>query len=393
MAEDWTNWSGAVRAAPERIITPKSEAELVDLVKTAARDAKTVRVAGTGHSFVPLCATDGFLVSLDGLQGVISADRARLRAAVRGGTKLHQLGGPLREADMAMENLGDIDRQSIAGVISTATHGTGHGIGNLANQAVGLRLITATGEVLECSPEQLPEVFKAAQVSLGALGIISQVTLRLVPAYRLHERIWRVSFGQCMAELERLIHENRHFEFFWSPGRDECMMKALNPTQAPPDALIDREGERIDHSDRVFPSVRDVKFNEIEFSVPEANGPACLRELRELMLTKHQEVRWPLEYRTVAADDIPLSPHYRRDSVAISAHQAAELPYKAFFADVEAVFRNHGGRPHWGKIHTHSGPELAKLYEKWADFHEIRRRLDPRGRFLNTYLRDLFAEA
>ena len=167
-------------------------------------------------------------------------------------------------------------------------------------------------------------------------------------------------------------------------------MKSLNPTEAEPDDLPGVEGERIDHSDRIFPSVRSIKFNEIEFAVPESRGPDCFRELRALMRGKHKDIRWPLEYRTVAADDITISTNYRRDTVAISAHQSNLLDQREFFADVEAVFRNHEGRPHWGKLHTHTAKELSELYPMWDTFQEVRERLDPRGLFMNDFLRRIF---
>jgi len=192
-----------------------------------------------------------------------------------------------------------------------------------------------------------------------------------------------------MAGLDHHIAATRHFEFFWRPRTDRCDMKALQPTEAVPAAVAGREGERIGWSDEIFPSERSVKFNETEFAVPEAAGPDCLREIRELMRTRHPDVAWPLEYRTLAADEIPLSPAHRRATVTISVHQAAELPYAGFFADVEAVFRNHGGRPHWGKHHTHRAAELRALYPEWERFHAQRHRMDPHGRFLNDYLRRL----
>ena len=398
----WTNWSGSVSCTPQIIATPNSEAELIELVKEASRAGARVRVVGTGHSFLPLCAGDGVLISLDSLQGVISTQREQLTATVWAGTKIHQLGDPLWDAGMAMENMGDIDRQSIAGAISTGTHGTGRTLGNISTQVVGLRLITASGDPVECSPDINPEIFQAARVSLGAFGIITQITLRLLPAYQLHERTWVASFDECMDQLDQLIASNRHFEFFWAPREDACAMKALNPTTetAPgqrgmPEKVVGRltryvREERIDCSYRIFPSERHLRFNEMEFAVPEVNGPDCLREIRQLMQTKHADVAWPIEYRTLHADDIDLSPAYERATVTISIHQANDLPHQSFFADAEAIFRNHHGRPHWGKLHSHTACELQALYPRWDHFQTLRRQLDSGSLFLNDYLRHLF---
>jgi FAD/FMN-containing dehydrogenase len=394
-----------VSCEPQSLETPASETELINLIHQANAAHLTVRVAGTGHSFTPLCASNGLLISLDRLQGLVSTDPARLEATIWAGTKIQRLGEPLWRAGLAMMNMGDIDRQSLAGAISTGTHGTGRGLGSISTQVVGLRLLTASGEVVDCSTQLEPDLFKAGQVSLGALGIITQMTLRLAPAYQLQERSWVIPTQACLANLDQLIAENRHFEFFWSPKEDACAAKALNPTEQPPnEGELDPKnepgpqsppgtlaryikGQRIDHSYRIFPSERTVLFNEIEFALPEAKGPDCFLEIRQLMQTKYPQVTWPIEYRTLGADDIYLSPAYGRASVTISVHQAHHLPYEAFFADVEAIFRNHEGRPHWGKVHSHTASQLRSLYPMWDQFQQVRERLDPQGRFMNDYLR------
>ncbi|MGI8688465.1 MAG: D-arabinono-1,4-lactone oxidase [Thermomicrobiales bacterium] len=402
---EWTNWAGGVTCVPARLAMPESEAALVALFREAEHTGWEMRVAGSGHSFVPLCASNGVLLSLDGMQGVVETEPAAMQATIWAGTKIHQIGAPLLAVDMAMETMGDIDRQSLAGAIGTGTHGTGPTLGSIATQVVGLRLLTASGDYLDCSAEREPEIFAAARVSLGMLGIITRVTLRLLPAYRLHEHTWIASFDECMADLATLIAATRHFEFFWSPGDDACAMKALHPTDAEqweqPEAEPDVQGrlaryvhpDRVDWSYRILPSERNIRFNEMEFAVPAAHGPDCLRESRQLMREKHPDVTWPGEYRTLHADDIPLSPAYGRETVTISIHQDATLPHHPFFTDAEAIFRNYHGRPHWGKMHWHSGRDLRDLYPLWDQFHTVRARMDPTGRFLNAYLREqLLAE-
>jgi FAD/FMN-containing dehydrogenase len=381
---------------------PRSEDELRALVAQAVKAGQTVRVAGTGHSFIPLCASDGLLLSLDNLQGLVSADRNTRQATVWAGSKIWQLGEPLLAAGLALENQGDIDRQAIAGAVSTGTHGTGRGIGSMSTQVVGLRIVTATGEIVECSPAVEPELFRAARTSLGAFGVISQITLACLPTYRLHERTWVEPFERCFANLESHIAATRHFEFFWSPGEDACAMKSLQPVMSdapqpelaaalPAEGRLGRymKSERVDWSYRIFPSERNVKFNECEFAIPYENGPECVREIRSLMLSKHREVAWPIEYRTLGADDIDLGPAHGRETVTISVHQAAELPHLRFFSDVEAIFRNHHGRPHWGKWHSHRARDLRDLYPQWDHFSALRERLDPKGTFLNGYLREM----
>jgi FAD/FMN-containing dehydrogenase len=250
--------------------------------------------------------------------------------------------------------------------------------------------MTAAGEALECSRDMHPEVFRAGRVSLGALGVITAVRLQLIPAYRLHERLWKEPIDACLARLDEQIASNRHFEFFWYPATDLAHAKALNPTELEPSAVAGREGERIDASWRVFPTVRENRFNEMEYSLPAEAGPDCFREIRELTRHRHAAVTWPVEYRTLAADDIDLSTALARDTVTISIHQDARLECRPFFTDAEKIFRAHQGRPHWGKMHSLGATELRPLYPPWDHFLEIRRGLDPSDAFLNPHLRQLF---
>ncbi len=393
MGEGWRNWSGAVTASPERIVRPRSEDELSAIVRAASERGQTVRVLGSGHSFVPLCATDGVLVELDDLQGIVTIDRDRRRVEVWAGTKLYQLGMPLRAEGLAMENLGDIDRQSLAGAISTGTHGTGRALRSLSTQVVGLRLVTAAGELFDIGADEATgtsDLLRAAALSLGAFGVITRVTLRVLPAYRLRERTWTESFDESLGRLEERVSGHRHFEFFWWPKTDRCFLKTLDPTLDPAAPRDAAAGERVGPSDHILPSLRFHKFNEIEYAVPAASGPACVRELRSLIVERFSALEWPLEYRTLAADELMLSPTGGRDVVTISAHQAAGLPHEAEFSAIESVLLDHGGRPHWGKWHSR-GPEFfERAYPEWQSFLAVRRRLDPMGLFLNEYLAQLF---
>jgi FAD/FMN-containing dehydrogenase len=389
--EQWSSWAGAVQCTPRRIARPASEAEIVATVRLARSDGENVRVVGTGHSSMPLCATDGVLVSLDLFEGLVACDRERGLAEVRAGTKLTRLGPLLVEQGLALHNLGDVDVQSLGGALATGTHGTGRTLANLSSCVVGMRLVTASGEIVECSAEREPDLLRAARVSLGALGIASSARLSLLPAYRLHERVWQAPIEELLPEVERRVDATRHFEFFWFPKPDRAEAKTLHPTDADPASVEGRKGERIGWSSAVLPSLRELRFHEMEYSVPEAVGLDCFRAVRERMRTKHRDVVWPVEYRTVAADDAWLSPAHVRATVTISLHQDGRLPFREFFADVEPILCEAGGRPHWGKIHTRSREELRGSYPMWDRFVETRRRLDPRGVFLNDHLRALFA--
>ncbi|MBM4382570.1 MAG: FAD-binding protein [Deltaproteobacteria bacterium] len=399
---EWSNWSGSVRFTPAEKVAPTSVAEVQAAVARAAKAGRGVRAIGSGHSFTPLCETQGLQLVTSRLRGVESVDTARREAWLLGGSKLYQVGEPLRKAGLALSTMPDIDRQALAGSIATGTHGTGRTIGSLSSYVTGVRLVLASGDTLEATPDKHPEIFRAAQVSLGALGVITHVRLALEPAFRLRERNWTAPFEACMAQLESHVAQNRHFEFFWFPDpnafvpaklpKDLCGMKSLNPTKEPRDFerwddAAQTRGERVGWSDTIYASPRDTAFNEIEFAIPAERGPDCVRELRQLMLTKHKDALWPLEYRTVKPDEALLSPDCGRATVTISAHQAAERPYRPYFDDVEAIFRNHGGRPHWGKIHKLGAKELAPLYPKWDAFQRVRKELDPKGVFLNAFLR------
>jgi FAD/FMN-containing dehydrogenase len=390
MTQTWCNWSRSVRCAPQRIEKPAGEAELSKLLRESALE---VRVAGRGHSHTPLVATRGLLLELDALTGIEACDPAAREATVRAGTRLSQLGAPLREQGLAMENLGDVDVQALAGALATGTHGTGCRLRSLPNQVVGLRLFTAAGERLDCTDASAPRVFAAARLGLGALGVVSAVRLRLLPAYQLHERIWREDVEPALETLAERIASNRHFEFFWLPQKDRLELKALNPSTLPPGPVPDRRRERVGPAHEILPSARDVLHVEMEYAVPAEHGVACFLALRDRMRRRYPEVVWPIEYRTVASDEIPLSPACGRETVTLSLHQAAELPYREFFADCEAIFRSVQGRPHWGKIHSLRAAELRQLYPRWEEFHGVRRELDPRGRFLNDHLRELFGDA
>ena len=390
--EEWSNWSGSVRCEPRRFERPSSESEIAAAVVRAAAAAETVRVAGSGHSFMPLVASDGLLLSLENWRGIESRDLTGRHATVRTGTTLRDLGEPLLDLGLAMANLGDIDVQALGGALGTGTHGTGPALGNLSSRVLSLRLVTASGEIRECSQQHDPDLLRAARVSFGALGVLTAAQLQLVPAYRLHERTWRTSLEECLVQLEDRIAATRHFEFFWYPKHDFVEMKSLEPTDAQPDELVDVEGERIDWSCRILPSVRDVKFNEMEYSIPAEHGPECVRRVAERIRERHREVVWPVEFRTVAADDAYLSTAHGRPTAAISVHQDGRYPFEEFFADVEPIFWDYGGRPHWGKVHGCDSERLRAVYPLFERFLEWRRKLDPKGLFSNAHLRTLLGE-
>lgn len=428
----WRNWSGSVESKPRERMTPETLTALINIVKRSRRDKRQIRVVGAGHSFTPLAQTNDILISLDHLQGIEAVDKEQQRVTVLGGTQLKTLGEKLLEQGLAQENLGDIDVQSIAGAISTGTHGTGVNFGTLSTQVEKLTLLTASGELLECSADERPDIFKAAQVSLGLLGIIAKVTLRVVPAQQLHFQSRREYLSDILNNLEKLKQENDHFEFFWFPHTEWVQAKYLNktttalgeqkssfwsdvnkvvvengvywllsescrlaPRLATPISTVSALGvasiEETDYSHRLFATPRMVRFQEMEYNIPAEHLPNVLAELRNCIERHKIKVHFPVECRFVRADDIWLSPAYQRDSAYVAVHMYRGMPYQEYFRLAEEIFKRYQGRPHWGKMHQRSAEELAQIYPRWHDFRRIRAKLDPQGMFLNDYLQRLFA--
>jgi FAD/FMN-containing dehydrogenase len=407
----WRNWVGNQSFIARHMAAPASEDELAALVHEASRRNLGMRVAGSGHSFTPVVATSGLLLSLKNLQGIVSVDEKRKRVVVRAGTRIGDIGRALKQIGLSLANQGDIDTQAIAGALSTGTHGTGIGLGCLSSQAVGMRLVQADGAVLRVEADTDAETMAAAQVSIGMLGVIATVTLQTIDSYNLREKLWRDDFEACMDRHDELAARHRHFSFFWCPvpqsrhlyclpdvasvsptkrDSDVCEMKVMDVTDEAPFAN-EKTFERVAYSSEIYPIEYVPNFHELEYAIPVENGKEALRQVRDLMLTKHTNCIYPVEYRFVAGDAGMLSPYYRRDSVTISVSGGPGIDYWNYLLDVDAILRQYQPRPHWGKLHFNNADDMPALYPRFADFRSIRRRLDPEGRFLNDHLRNLFA--
>jgi FAD/FMN-containing dehydrogenase len=388
---DWTNWSGILKFSPSQIVRPADENEVVAAIDRAAVKGVTIRPVGAGHSSMPLVRTDDVLLSLDRVQGVESHDAVGCTVTARGGTRLEDLTAELLNRGLSLENIGDVDFQTLAGVVATGTHGTGIAWGSLAAPVTGMRLVTGEGKVVEWSTEAEPELMRAARISLGLLGISTSVTLRVLPAFRVHEQRLCMPIEACLARLTEFMTQHAYFDFYWYPRRDEAGLRLRNPTALEPGDVEGSQTERVGWMRDILPHNRELKFNEMEYAVPRDAGPECFRAVRERIRERHlQEVGWRVLYRTVAAEDAYLSPSYGRDSVTISVHHNAHLPFEAYFSDIEPIFQSFDGRPHWAKLHTLKRQQLQELYPMWETFSDIRRHYDPDGRFLNDYLRELF---
>jgi FAD/FMN-containing dehydrogenase len=392
---EWSNWSGSLRFAPRSLEQPASEPQLQNLVRAAARDGRRVRVVGSGHSSWPLVRTTDLLISTAGLKGLLAADRKSLQATLYGGTCLHEAGIELHAQGLALENLGDVDTQSLAGALATGTHGSGRRLRNLSANLIGGRLLLATGEQRQVSAESDPELLRALRVSFGALGILSTVRLQLVESGRLKRREYCTELEDCLTHLDELAADHRNFDFYWYPRRDDVKIRTLNPEGADAVALPYARliQEEVGFNHQVIARTRHLKFEEMEYFLPLAAGVDCFREVRKRILERHRkDVAWRVLYRFVAGDDAMLSPTAGEDSVTISIHHNAGLPCAHFFADIEPLFRAYGGRPHWGKRHSLAAEQLAPLYPAWEQFAALRRQLDPQGLFFSDDLRRLLGE-
>ncbi len=426
MGEVWTNWAGQQRCAPARIERPTSEAELVAAVKRAVADGLTVKVPGSGHSFTDAACTDGVLIDIAGLNSVLAADSDTGLVTVEAGITLNSLGKELAQRGLAMENQGDIDAQTLAGAVSTATHGTGAGFANISAQVRGLRLVTASGEVLDIAGG---DDLLAARVGVGALGAISAVTLQAVPIFTLERRDEPRSLRETLGNFEEIASSADHFEFFTFPFTDVALTRTSTRSDREPEptqkvelvqeTLIEnaalgalgmlarrfpgaspkiarRAGGlmtgsvKVDRSHNVYATKRMVRFTEMEYAIPRENGPEALRRVMDMIERRQLPIAFPIEFRVVKGDDALLSTAHDHDTVYIAVHQFRGMEYETYMRGVESIMDDYNGRPHWGKRHYQTAASLAPRYPGWDTFMAVRDRLDPDRVFANDYTRRVF---
>ena len=425
----WSNWSGAVTCAPLRIETPRTSEEVAQLVRGALERGVAVRVAGSGHSFSRVVETDDLLLDLREMNAIEAVNLTEHRGTLAAGARISEVGAPLAKRGLALLNQGDIHAQAIAGAVSTGTHGTGLALGSLSSAVTGLTLVTGEGEVLRCDAEHAPDLFHHARVAIGTMGVLTSVEMQMRAPYRLRETKKNIPLEACLSQVDALAAAHRHFEFFWFPYSDLAAVKLLDETDDPRDVaavrhfVVDQvfensawwlacdltrrgwastpalgrfcaqtfsESSRVGHSYEIFPNPRWVRFNEMEYAVPAARGPEAFLEIKDFIERSQLNVLFPIEYRYVKGDDIPLSPFYQRDSAVISCHVFKGKPYEAYFRGAEKILLAHEGRPHWGKMHSLDANALRERYPEWASFMDLRARLDPRGVFISPYVARLF---
>jgi L-gulono-1,4-lactone dehydrogenase len=426
MTELWKNWAGEQRCAPAEIARPASEGELAEVVARAAARGQEVRAVGSGHSFTDIACTDGLMVDLSAMQRVVSADTETGLVTVEAGAKLHALGPQLAERGLALQNQGDIDAQAIAGAIATATHGTGVTFPNLSAQVVGMRLVTASGDVLDLDAQTDAEGLLAARVSLGALGIASTVTVQCVPLYTLHRHDKPLPLHDTLARLDDHVDSNDHFEFFLFPYTRKASTRTTRRSEAKPKRtprwrrwlsdfvenrvlnLICRVGRRRprcvprlnrltasllsesrleDRAYLVYATERKVKFTETEYAIPREHARGAIEQAMDLVERRRLPILFPFEVRFAAGDDAFLSTAHGRKTCYIAAHQYTGMEFESYFRGFEEIMDSYGGRPHWGKRHYQTAATLRDRYPDWDRFQAVRARLDPDGVFTNDYVR------
>jgi L-gulono-1,4-lactone dehydrogenase len=424
-ASKWVNWAGDQSCRPSRIVQPANRDELAEALAAAAAAGEKVRVAGSGHSFTEAALTEGTLIRLEALRGVLDADRGSGMVRVGGGTILADLNEELARLGLAMENLGDIDRQTIAGAISTGTHGTGARLRNISAQVEGMELVLGDGSVRHLGPVTDPELLRAARVGVGALGVVSALTLRCVPAFNLLRVDSPHPREEVLDSFQRRAEEHEHFELFTFPYSDLALVLERNRTDGPPrprgrlaaylnDVVLENwalealaatgkaiprlipalsrlagrlaSGSRTsDRSDRVFANERRVRFTEMEYALPREHGPEAARRVIEWVWSNRYPVFFPIEMRVSAGDDAALSPAHERETAYVAVHQYWGMEWRPYFEAVEEIMDSYGGRPHWGKRHFQTAATLAPRYPAWEEFQRAREALDPGRIFANEY--------
>ncbi|MGH6656161.1 MAG: D-arabinono-1,4-lactone oxidase [Actinocrinis sp.] len=426
----WTNWAGNQKARVRRIATPASAREVAQIVRESAARGLPVKPVGSGHSFTPAAVTEGVQIRLDHLARLRSADRASGLVTVEAGMGLWRFNELLAEQGLALTNMGDIQAQTVSGAIGTGTHGTGRSSASIAAQVAGLEVVLADGSIVACSATERPELFEAARIGVGAIGVITAVTFRTEPAFLLAAHEEPIRFDAALESFDDLWRDNEHFEFWWFPHTDGAMLKRNNRTEGPAAPLsrgrewfedeflsntffsgllkVGRSAPRAvpainllasrtlsgrkytDRSDRVFTSPRRFKFLEMEYALPREAAVPALREIRRMIEDAGLKIAVPVEVRTAPADDLWLSAAHGRDTAYLAFHMTAGVNPTEYFENAEAIMVNYDGRPHWGKLHTRDREYLESTYPRFSDFLAVRDKADPDRVFANEYTRRVF---
>ena len=428
----WENWAGLATAVPTQVLTPTRTADVVDAVVAGRHHGQQVKMVGSGHSFTAIGAPEGLMLRPDGLTGITRVDRESMTVTALAGTPLHEFNATLERLGLTLHNMGDIDRQTLAGATSTGTHGTGGLVASLAAQICGLELVSGTGEVIVADETQNTDVLAVARLGLGALGVLTSLTFRVQPTFTLEAHEAPMSWDRAVSTFDEMVADNHYTEMYWFPHTDRTLVKRNNRTVDEPaplsrlrgyvddellsnsvfglinkvgnarpgliprlnritgNALSERTFADVPH--KVFTSPRRVRFREMEYGVPRAAGLEALKDVRAVIEHEGWQISFPIEVRVAPADDIPLSTASDRDTMYIACHVNAETDHREYFTTIEDLLRGYDGRPHWGKLHNRTADDLAPAYPRWEEFQAMRDRLDPDRVFTNTYLRTVLGD-
>ena len=430
-ANRWVNWSETQSCSPKQIAFPSTEKDLIDCVGSAIKSKINIKVVGSGHSFVGAALTDGLLIDLSKYNKILNVDTDNRQVTVQVGKKLEDLNPEIWNHGLAMSDLSDIAYQSVAGAISTGTHGTGIGFGCLATQVLAARVISGEGEIIDCSPEQDSDLFGASVIGVGSAGILSTVTLQLEDAFNLHALEMPMPFDFVIDNQDQFVKDNEHFEYFCHPDLNVALTKRNNRTSKPGKSLspfgrwyhdefitgylpkltrlakqafpqlnkyltheimLVARDNYIDRSYSVFTSERKQYGCEMEYFIPRKNAKEALGRVLDFIKKSGLKISMPIEVRWSGSDEFPISMCYGRETTSIAIHVEMGERYENYFVPVETIMMEYDGRPHWGKMHFQTSTTLAPLYPKWDEFQKARRILDPKGIFENDYTKRVFGQ-
>jgi len=435
MPSTWSNWSGLETAEPARVVTPRSAEEVAAEIVRAREAGSTVKMAGTGHSFTGIANPDrGTHLLPHAMSGIVAIDHDAMTVTARSGTQLKAMNIAAEHAGLSLHNMGDIAEQTIAGATQTGTHGTGGFVAGLAPQLAGFEIVTGTGEVLQCSTTSNPDVFELGRVSLGALGIMTSLTFKVEPLFALEAVEQPMGWDEFVGSFDEMTADAHHVDAYWFPHTDRLSTKrnsrlaSLDEAEPLPGwkAWLDDEllqntafglecalAHRVpsiiprmnqlnarvlsartysDVAHKVFTTPRTVVFREMEYAVPREEGLSVLAECRKAFEASGLRVSFPVEIRVAPADDVPMSTGFERDAFYLAFHTYRDDDHLAYFALMEPILKAHGGRPHWGKVHTRTADDLRPVYRRFDDFLALRDRLDPDRVFANPYLRRVLGD-
>lgn len=428
MAQIFENWGQNQTSKPKNFYEPADEADVQKIVREVRERGERLRVIGANHSWSAVGTSDHNLMRIDALDDLLHVDIDAMQVTVGAGIRLHALVRRLAKLGWAMQNLGSIDEQSVAGVMSTGTHGTGLGIGNIATQIVGMKIVDGKGDLYVV--EDGTDLMRAARVSVGMLGIITEVTIQCVPAFRLHERSWSLPFEKALKVMPTLVKNHTHVKFWWLPHTGMIQVYVFEPTDRPATRLrlgaksLDdftnryvfsgiiglgnaapaivpllnkvvarsyfKKYERVADSVDIFTVAMPPRHLESEYAVPFENTVPLVRGVKSLIDGHNLKVSFVNEVRFVAGDDSWLSPAHSGPVCQFGAY-ISDGPYaKPFFDGFDALAADLGARPHWGKLFGMTPESVRAAFPKYDDFQSLRATMDPDRVFSNAFTETYF---